>query len=46
LLSKFGEQIKLARLRRENSVNLVAERAGIAKSKTIIPKVRETFDCF
>jgi transcriptional regulator with XRE-family HTH domain len=43
LLSKVGEQIKLARLRRKYSVNLVAERAGIAKSTLeLIEKGAET----
>jgi transcriptional regulator with XRE-family HTH domain len=31
-LSQLGEQIKLARLRRKLSVELVAERAGISRS--------------
>ncbi len=32
LLSTMGEQIKLARLRRKLSVNLVSERAGISRA--------------
>ncbi|MEF9920873.1 MAG: helix-turn-helix transcriptional regulator [Erysipelotrichaceae bacterium] len=32
ILSRMGEQIKLARLRRNLSVVLVAERAGISRS--------------
>ena len=32
ILSTMGEQIKLARLRRNLSVELVAERAGISKA--------------
>lgn len=31
-LTQMGEQIKLARLRRRLSVNLVAERAGISRA--------------
>ena len=31
ILSQMGEQIKLARLRRELSAELVAERAGIRR---------------
>ena len=31
LLEEMGEQIKLARLRRQLSMNLVAERAGISR---------------
>ena len=32
ILEQMGEQIKLARLRRKLSANLVAERAGISRS--------------
>ena len=32
ILEEMGEQIKLARLRRKLSANLVAERAGISRS--------------
>ena len=32
LLNTMGEQIKLARLRRKFSVNLVSERAGISRA--------------
>ena len=32
MLSQMGEQIKLARLRRDLSATLVAERAGISRS--------------
>ena len=32
LLSTMGEQIKMARLRRKLSVNLVSERAGISRA--------------
>ena len=32
ILSQMGEQIKLARLRRELSAELVAERAGISRA--------------
>ena len=32
LLNTMGEQIKLARLRRKLSVNLVSERAGISRA--------------
>ena len=32
ILEQMGEQIKLARLRRKLSTNLVAERAGISRS--------------
>lgn len=32
ILEQMGEQIKLARLRRQLSVELVAERAGISRS--------------
>lgn len=32
ILKQMGEQIKLARLRRHISVNLVAERAGISRA--------------
>lgn len=32
LLSNMGEQIKLARLRRKLSVNLISERAGISRA--------------
>ena len=32
ILSTMGEQIKMARLRRQLSVELVAERAGISRS--------------
>ncbi len=32
ILATMGEQIKLARLRRNLSVNLVAERAGISRT--------------
>ena len=34
-LTQMGEQIKLARLRRKLTVELVAERAGISKNNAL-----------
>ena len=37
ILSEMGEQIKLARLRRDLPAELVAERAGISRGREYYP---------
>ena len=44
ILDQFGEQIKMARLRRHLSAELVAQRAGVSRA-TVGNVERESFCC-